>query len=132
MVADHLLIDVADYSHIPDGPGVMLIAHEGHFSLDQEKYQPGIMYMRKTVIEGDFKQRFSEVLSTTIEVAKRLRNNNITNNVDFISNSFRFITNDRLYADNTIENQKCHQSPEIEKYHNESPKIVMFSKNFIR
>ena len=42
VVDDHLLIDVADYSHITDGPGVMLIAHEGHFSLDQENHQPGI------------------------------------------------------------------------------------------
>ena len=43
VVDDHLLIDVADYSHISDGPGVMLIAHEGHFSLDQENYQSGIL-----------------------------------------------------------------------------------------
>ena len=40
-VEDHLLIDVADYSHIQDGPGVMLVAHEGNFSLDQENQQPG-------------------------------------------------------------------------------------------
>ena len=39
VVPNHLLIDVADYSHIPDGPGVMLIAHEGNFSLDQENHQ---------------------------------------------------------------------------------------------
>ena len=36
------LIDVADYSHVPDGPGVMLVAHEGFFSLDQENHQPGL------------------------------------------------------------------------------------------
>ena len=58
-IDDHLLIDVADYSHILDGPGVMLVAHEGNFSLDQESLQPGIMYMRKTDIEGDFIQRFN-------------------------------------------------------------------------
>src|SRR4030095_5221476 len=33
-VANHLLIDVADYAHVPDGPGVLLVAHEGNFSLD--------------------------------------------------------------------------------------------------
>ena len=54
-VEDHLLIDVADYSHIQDGPGVMLVAHEGNFSLDQESQQPGIMYMRKTDIGGGLK-----------------------------------------------------------------------------
>ena len=29
-----LLIDVADYSHVPQGPGVMLIAHEGNYALE--------------------------------------------------------------------------------------------------
>ena len=114
VVEDHLLIDVADYSHIPDGPGVMLIAHEGHFSLDQEKCQPGIMYMRRAKMGGDFKERFNQVLSTTIKAANQLRNNDITNNVDFISNLFRFIANDRLYAENTIDNQNLYKE-EIQK-----------------
>ena len=109
LIEDHLLLDVADYSHIPDGPGVMLIAHEGSFSLDQEKYKPGIMYMRKTKMEGDFKNRFNQVLSITTEAANRLQNNDITNDVNFISDSFRFIANDRLYAENTADNQDLYK-----------------------
>ena len=119
LVEDHLLIDVADYSHIPDGPGVMLIAHEGYFSLDQEKHKPGIMYMRKTNMEGNFKDRFSKVLLITTEAVKRIRNNDITNDVDFISNSFRFIANDRLYAENTIDNQRLYKG-EIQKALNDN------------
>ena len=83
VIVDHLLIDVADYSHIPDGPGVMLIAHEGHFSLDQENLIPGIMYMRKTETEGSFKERFMKVLSTTRQAANRLCNNNINKGQSF-------------------------------------------------
>ena len=109
VIDDHLLIDVADYSHIPDGPGVMLIAHEGHFSLDQENYQSGIMYMRKTEIKGDFKERFIYVLSTAIQAANRLCDNKINKEINFIHNSFRFITNDRRVASNTLENQKLYQ-----------------------
>ena len=109
VVDDHLLIDVADYSHIPDGPGVMLIAHEGHFSLDQENHQPGIMYMRKTDIGGDFIGRFINVLSTAIQAANDLSDNNINKEVDFIRNSFRFIANDRRVAENTLENQKLYK-----------------------
>ena len=82
VVDDHLLIDVADYSHIPDGPGVMLVAHEGYFSLDQENYQPGIMYMRKTEINGNFKERFIKIFTTAIQAAKRLRDNNIDQEID--------------------------------------------------
>ena len=108
-VEDHLLIDVADYSHIQDGPGVMLVSHEGNFSLDQENQQPGIMYMRKTNIQGDFKGRFINVLSTAIQAANNLSDNNINKEVDFIRNSFRFIANDRRVAENTLENQKLYQ-----------------------
>ena len=69
-ISGHMLIDVVDYSHIPDGPGIILVAHEGHFSLDQEDHKPGILYMRKTEISGSFKDRFNKVLSI-MENAKK-------------------------------------------------------------
>ncbi len=120
VISDHLLIDVADYSHIPDGPGVMLIAHEGHFSLDQEKLIPGIMYIRKTAMDGSFIERFMKVLSTTIQAANRLRNNNINKEIDIINNSFRFIANDRRVAQNTLDNQSFYKDEVhkalVEKY----------------
>ena len=76
LIPDHILIDVVDYSHIPDGPGIMLVTHEGHFTLDQEDHKPGILYMRKTDISGSFKDRFNRVLSITIQAAQLLSNNN--------------------------------------------------------
>mgnify|MGYP001815073973 CR=1 FL=1 len=33
-MVDGLLIDVADYGHVPDGPGVMLIGHEADRAMD--------------------------------------------------------------------------------------------------
>jgi hypothetical protein len=107
VVEDHLLIDVADYSHMKDGPGVMLIAHEGNFSLDQENLQPGILYMRKVIIKGSFSDRFNKVLLTTIKAAKFLLDNH--KGINFINNSFRFIANDRLCAENTIDNQDLYK-----------------------
>ena len=92
-IDDHLLIDVVDYSHIPDGPGIMLVAHEGHFSLDQENFKPGLLYMRKKNISGSFKDRFNKVLSTTILAARMLSQDKNIKAVDFFPNSFRFISN---------------------------------------
>tara|TARA_Y100001968_G_C19202964_1_gene640894 strand:+ start:127 stop:723 length:597 start_codon:yes stop_codon:yes gene_type:complete len=105
-IKDHLLIDVADYSHMLDGPGVMLIGHEGNFSLDQENNKYGLLYMRKTMIEGDFTYRFNKVLSILIDAANRLKDDNY---FSYINNSFRFISNDRLNAVNTIENQELYK-----------------------
>ena len=47
-VCEELLIDVADYRHVPGGPGVLLAAHEAHYSLDTG----GLLYNRKAVVEG--------------------------------------------------------------------------------
>ena len=103
-ISDHMLIDVVDYSHIPDGPGIMLIAHEGHFSLDQENNHPGILYMRRAELKGGFQLRFNSVFSTSLLAAQMLSGNNINKEVSFLSNSFRFITNDRLLAANNKGN----------------------------
>ncbi len=72
------------------------------------------MYMRKTYIGGDFKGRFINVLSTAIQAANDLSDNNINKEVDFIRNSFRFIANDRRVAGNTLENQKLYKD-EVQK-----------------
>src|SRR5262245_46358047 len=46
-VCPELLIDVADYRHVPNGPGVMLIGHEANYSLDNTKGRLGLLYSRK-------------------------------------------------------------------------------------
>ncbi len=119
---EHMLIDVIDYSHIPDGPGIMLIAHEGHFSLDKENNMPGLLYSRKSKNEGEFQKRFESVFATSLQAAKLLIKNEIGGEVDFQSNSFRFISNDRLLAENNEENKELFSNTFdeilIEKYPN--------------
>lgn len=44
---EELLIDVANYEHVPDGPAVMLIAHEADYALDRADGRPGLLYTRK-------------------------------------------------------------------------------------
>jgi len=42
-----LLIDVADYSHVQNGPGVLLLAHEATYSIDETYGEQGLLYTRK-------------------------------------------------------------------------------------
>ena len=39
---DELLIDVADYTHVPAGPGIVLIGHEGNYSVDNTGNRLGV------------------------------------------------------------------------------------------
>ena len=48
-----LLIDVADYAHVPNGPGIMLIGHEGDYNIDMANGQPGLVYDRKLAWEEE-------------------------------------------------------------------------------
>lgn len=44
---DELLIDVVDYRHVHNGPGVMLIAHDAHYAMDRTDGRLGLLYSRR-------------------------------------------------------------------------------------
>lgn len=57
---DLLLIDVADYGHVVDGPGVMLIGHQANFGLDHIGRRPGLRVTRKRDPIGEPRERLRE------------------------------------------------------------------------
>ena len=118
-IPQHMLIDVVDYSHIPDGPGIMLIAHEGQFSFDLENNQPGVFYLRKTKLNGNFDERIHSVLNTAVHSAGLIQKNEFGKEVQFLNKSFRFIANDRRLAENNKENQELY-SDAFEGYLNKN------------
>lgn len=44
---DELLIDVVDYRHVHNGPGVMLIAHDAQYAMDMTDGRMGLLYSRR-------------------------------------------------------------------------------------
>lgn len=46
-VLDEMVIDVADYTHVPEGPGVVLIGHGSDYYVDAGENRPGLLYSRK-------------------------------------------------------------------------------------
>src|ERR1041384_1142698 len=46
-----LLIDVAEYTHVHQGPGVLLIAHEANYSVDETEGKRGLLYNQKQTAE---------------------------------------------------------------------------------
>jgi len=46
-IDDHLLFDVADYSHVKNGPGVLLVSHEAYFGWDHGGGRQGVLYRRR-------------------------------------------------------------------------------------
>ncbi len=70
-----LLIDVCDYDHVPDSPGVGLIGHEADLFLDDSEGPRGLMYVRKhpfeAADEGDQQTRLAAAFRLALTACSR-------------------------------------------------------------
>lgn len=96
-----LLIDVADYTHLVDGPSVLLVAHEAHYAIDETGGRPGLSYTRKQPLEGAFGERLATAAAALITAARRLEQDTSRmtgGGITFPGNEMEFVANDRLAA----------------------------------
>jgi len=99
---EDLLIDVADYSHVPAGPGVMLIAHEGNYALDETGHERGVVYYSKHKLAGELPERFALVARKALKAARLLSEDAaLEGELKVRGNDLQFFANDRLAAPNT-------------------------------
>jgi hypothetical protein len=104
ILKDHLLIDVHDYSHIRQGPGILLVAHEGNFSMDSAEGRLGLLYQRKQPASGSNEERLVSVLKTALQACRLLEEEPaLQGRVRFRKNELLLIANDRLNAPNDDE-----------------------------
>ena len=88
----HLLIDIHDYSHMHQGPGILLVAHEGNFSIDMTDGRPGLLYYRKTPAALPPAEHVAMILRSALQAVRLLEK--------FSTDEFVIIANDRLAAPN--------------------------------
>ena len=97
-----LLIDVADYGHLPDGPSTLLVGHDANFAIDGTGGRQGITYSRKRGsndmplaerLDSSGKQLISAavLLETDTSIPARDR-------FAFSTDEIEFCANDRLLA----------------------------------
>lgn len=99
-----LLIDVTDYKHVPNGPGVILIGHEGDYSLDQKSGQTGLLYtLKRDETTSDFASQLTVSLRRALEAVRRLGKDRTLKKPQFETTQFELRILDRLQAPNTSE-----------------------------
>jgi hypothetical protein len=97
-VAGHLLIDVHDYSHMHQGPGILLVAHEGNFRHDTSEGRLGLVYYRKIPTSLSPVEHLVAILRIGLQGCKLLEKDA---GIRFGTDEFVIIANDRLNAPNT-------------------------------
>jgi hypothetical protein len=99
-----MLIDVADYSHVPEGPGVLLIAHEANYSLDYARDQLGLLYNRKAKEAGGAQAQLRQAYDAAMNACERLEKEpEFEGKLHFNTDHLELVFNDRLLHPNTDE-----------------------------
>jgi hypothetical protein len=98
------LIDVADYGHLPQSPGVMLVGHDGDYCMDSMEGPLGLLYNRKTSPAGRLSDRIASGFWAALGACVKLENEpEFQGKLKFDAGRALFIGNDRLNAPNTEE-----------------------------
>lgn len=96
------LIDVADYSHVHNGPSVMLIGHEAHYSIDSTNGQIGLKCAVKRGLTGSLDERIGRTFDKTLRLVDHLQKHEVlAGSVRVNTKSAWFSIEDRLVAPNT-------------------------------
>ncbi len=98
-VFDELMIDVADYGHVKDGPGVVLIGHASDFFADTSEGRFGLLYTRKREAPPPA-ARLADAVKRALDCARLLEKEPGLEGLRFAPNEIFVRLTDRLRAPN--------------------------------
>ncbi|MBI4582582.1 MAG: hypothetical protein HY717_00920 [Planctomycetes bacterium] len=102
-VLEELLIDVASYAHVINGPGVVLIGHRADYSIDSTGGRLGLRYNHKAPLSGSNFERFKQSARAALQACRLLEENPQLKGLRFNAGELELFVNDRALAPNTPE-----------------------------
>ncbi len=94
-----LLVDVTEYTHVHQGPGVLLIAHEANYSVDETDGKRGFLYTQKRTPEKSAPDHLKTAFRRALQACALLeREPALAGQLKFAPNHARVFINDRLEA----------------------------------
>lgn len=103
-VFSEMLLDVADYRHVPSGPGVVVIGHQGDYSVDDTDGRLGVRYNRKTAVGGGNSFALEQAARAALVACLRLEQEpRLGGKLRFDGREIEIVVNDRFLAPNRAE-----------------------------
>jgi hypothetical protein len=113
---NELLLDIADYRHVPSGPGVMVIGFEADYSVDNAGNRLGVRYNRKTAVEGDNAFALQQAARAALTACRALeQESRLGGKLQFGGDEIEIFINDRLLAPNRAETFEAAR-PELDAF----------------
>jgi hypothetical protein len=111
-----LLLDVADYRHVHAGPGVVLIGHQGDYSVDNNGSRLGVRYNRKAELDGDNESRLAQAAVAALTACRRLEADaRLDGKFHFNGKNLELFVNDRMLAPNRESTREAAE-PELRRF----------------
>jgi hypothetical protein len=96
--------DVADYSHMRAGPGIVLVASYANVSIDEANNRRGLLYSQKAHLSGSNEEKIRAVLRAALKYCRRLEQEpTLRGKLKFSDEEIFISINDRLLAPNSQE-----------------------------
>jgi hypothetical protein len=115
-VFEELLLDVADYRHVPAGPGVVLIGLQADYSVDNTGGRLGVRYNRKAAFDGDTQDCLRQATRAALVAFERFESEaRLAGKLVFDGREIEIFVNDRLVAPNTETTREA-QRIEFQKF----------------
>ncbi len=112
---NELLVDVANYAHVPKGPGIGIVGHEADYFVDLSEDRPGLLYSRKRQAPAP-QDRVQNTFRHALYAAQMLEQEKaLAGKLRFRTNELLFRINDRLLAPAT-ESTFREIRPELEGF----------------
>lgn len=97
---DEILIDVADYQHVPQGPKTVLVGHQANYTLDNTDGRYGLIYGQKATAIGSNADRLKSAFAAALKACRRLEQAQDAK-ARFVGAEAVVVINDRLQAANS-------------------------------
>jgi hypothetical protein len=100
-VFEEMLLDIADYRHVPEGPGVVLIGLQADYSVDNTCGRLGVRYNRKAPLDGGNQQRLAQAARAALNACVKLEmEESLGGKLVFGGQEIEIFFNDRALAPN--------------------------------
>jgi hypothetical protein len=100
--ADEISIDVTSYTHVPSGPGILLIGHQVDYGIDFDEGRPGLSFFRKREAPEP-SERLQNAVAKMLAAAELLEQEAALGGRRFRTDEILLEIPDRLNAPNTDE-----------------------------
>lgn len=98
---DGVYHDVADYSHMQAGPGIVLVADNANVSIDEAENRRGLLFSQKRRLSGSNPEKLRRVVAAALEICRKLEADPaLRGKLRFSANEAVIWVNDRLAGTN--------------------------------